>query len=103
MHLGDRPDLPTLENFPHPSQNINIMQKVVHRYKQLGNILLRSPDGVKVLAMQKSHAYRVEDVVYDIFQTWIVEDADATWSKLVKCLKEANLLSLAQEIDSCLV
>ena len=79
------------------------MQKVVSQYKLLGNILLKDPDGVRVLAMEKSHAYNVDDVVYDIFQKWCEEDADATWHKLVKCLKEANLNSLAQEIERCLV
>ena len=79
------------------------MQEVVPQYKRLGNILLKCPKGVKVLAMEKSHAHNVDGVVYDIFQKWLVEDADATWSKLVSCLKEANLHSLAQEIESCLV
>ena len=78
------------------------MQGVVPQYKRLGNILLKDPNGVRVLAMEKSHAYNVDEVVYDIFQKWLVEDAEATWGKLVQCLKDANLNPLAQEIESCL-
>ena len=100
--LDGRPDLVTLEKFPHPSRDINIMQGVVPQYKRLSNILLKDPNGVRVLAMEKSHAYNVDEVVYDIFQKWLVEDAEATWGKLVQCLKDANLNPLAQEIESCL-
>ena len=50
--------------------------------------------------MEKGHPHSINDVVYEIFQTWLVEDADATWGKLVQCLKEASLNSLAKEIES---
>ena len=103
MCTDKRPDLLTLENFPHPSRYINIMQEVAPKYKHLGNILLQNPSGARVQVMERSHAHNVDDVVYDIFQKWLVEDANATWSKLVKCLKEASLNSLAQEIGTCLV
>ena len=79
------------------------MQEVAPRYRQLGNVLLQSVNGVRVQAMETTHHHKVDGVVYDIFQKWLVEDADATWSKLVKCLKEASLNPLAGEIDSCLV
>ena len=94
----DKPNLSTLMNFG----SINIMQRVVPKYKQLGNILLEDPNGVRVMAMEMSHAYNVDDVVYGIFREWLEKDTDATWSKLVKCLKKASLDPLAQEIESCL-
>ena len=99
----EKPDLITLERFPHLSGNINIMQEVVPRYKQLGNILLKNPDGLRVMTMEKNNSHNVESVLYDIFQAWLLEDVDATWSKLVRCLKKVNLNSLAQNIESCLV
>ena len=99
----ERVDLTTLETFPHPSGDIKIMQEVVSRYKQLGNILLQSPNGDKVLGIEKSKHYAVNDVVYEIFRQWIKEDVDATWGKLVECLKNANLSPLAQKLSSCLV
>ena len=72
------------------------------QYKRLGNILLKDPNGVRVLAMEKSHPHSVDDVVYEIFRQWLQEDADATWGKLVQCLKDVNLNPLAQEIESSL-
>lgn len=99
----DQPDLLTLARFPHPSRNINIMQEVVPQYKQLGNILLKNSNGVRVMGIEMNHPHSVNDVVYEIFQKWLMEDTDATWSELVKCLKKVSLNTLAQEIESCLV
>ena len=87
--------------FPHPSGNINIMQEVVPQYRQLGNILLQDPNGVRVMAIEKTH-HHVHDVVYDIFQRWLIQDVDATWGKLVQCLKDVSLSPLAAKINSCL-
>ena len=88
-----------LEKFPHPSGDINIMQEVVPRYQQLGNILLQSPNGARVLGIERSKPHNVNDVVYEIFRQWLEEDADATWNKLVQCLKDANLSSLAKKMN----
>ena len=93
--------LPTLTTFPHPSGKINIMQEVVPQYKQLGNILLQDPKGVRVMAIEKTHLH-VDDVVYEIFQTWLIKEVDATWGKLVQCLEEVDLSPLAAKINSCL-
>ena len=98
-----KPDLIILERFPHPSGNINIMEEVVPEYRRLGNILLKSPNGVRVSNIEMNNPRNVEDVVYDIFRAWLSEDADATWSKLVQCLKEINLNPLAKNIERCLV
>ncbi len=72
------------------------------RYKQLGNILLKSSDGVRVLGIEMSNPGNVNNAVYSIFQTWLSEDADATWGKLVNLLMDVNLNTLAEDIDSCL-
>lgn len=98
-----KPDLIILEKYPHPSGNINIMEEVVPECRRLGNILLKSPNGVRVSNIEMNNPHNVKDVVYDIFKTWLSEDADATWSNLVKCLKDANLNSLAKDIERCLV
>ena len=104
VHCADeRPDLPTLERFPHPAQDIKIMQEVIPQYKQLGNILLQSSNGVRVLGIEKSKSHDANDVVYEIFRQWLEEDTDATWSKLVQCLEDVNLRPLAQNINSCLM
>ena len=93
--------LPTLTRFLHPSGKINIMQEVVPQFRQLGNILLQDPKGVRVMAIQMSHGH-VDGVVYEIFQRWLIQDVDATWGKLVQCLEDANLSPLAAKINSCL-
>ena len=54
------------------------------------------------MVIELNNSHNVNDVVHAIFQTWLVEDVDATWGKLVKCLKDVNLAPLAAKIDSCL-
>ena len=78
-------------------------QEVVPKYKQLGNILLQSRCGARVEGIEKNHSNNTSDVVYDIFQTWLREDADASWSVLVQHLRAVDLNSLAQELESCLL
>lgn len=39
-------------------------------------------------------------VLYDIFQTWLTEDDQATWEKLVQHLYNANLTNLAEAIET---
>ena len=99
LTAGNRPDISTLNTFPHPSGNISILEQVTPKYRQLGNILLNSPNGVEVQGIEKTNKSRVEDVIYDIFQKWLVEDPYATWGKLVLCLQKAGLTSLAQDVE----
>lgn len=102
-YTDGKPDLTALQKFPHPSGVINIMQQVVPQYKLLGNILLKDPNGVRVEAIELDNPHHVNNVVYSIFQKWLVEDTDATWGKLVQCLDCVNLCPLAQGINSCLM
>ena len=102
LSVGDRPNLSTIHKFPRPSGDINILEQATPKHRQLGNILLNSSNGVRVQAIELSNNSRMDSVVYDIFQKWLVEDSDATWGKLVQCLMQAGLTPLAQDIDSCL-
>ena len=102
LTAGDRPNLSTMNKFPHLSGDINILKQVTPKYRQLGNILLNCSNGVEVLAIEMTNNNRVEGVIYDIFQKWLVKDPDATWGKLVSYLQRAGLISLAQDIGSCL-
>ena len=93
-----------LQSFSTPSQTINILRRVGTNYKpMLGNILLKSPDGGRVLTCEMTHHANVDEVVYDIFQKWCTEDDTCTWGQLVLHLRAANLNPLANDIDSVLV
>lgn len=69
--------------------------------RQLGNALLNSPRGERVREIQ-SHNRQGSNraVLYDIFQTWLTEDDQATWEKLVQHLYNANLTNLAEAIET---
>lgn len=101
-YTDETPDLIVLRRFHTPSRDINIMQEVGPKYREVGNILLKSPHGVKVRNIEVTCREKVDDIVYEIFRLWITESTGATWSSLVECLKSVSLNRLAQEIGSCL-
>ena len=65
----------------------------------LGNILLNSPDGAAVQIIEMRHRGDPYDIVYDIFQKWLTRDVTATWKKLVQCLRDVKLNTLAKDIE----
>ena len=67
----------------------------------IGKVLLKSPQGERVREIQVLHENggRVA-ILRDIFQTWLMEDEEATWEKLVTHLISAGLSPLAQAIQS---
>ena len=45
------------------------------------------------------HSKNADDILYAIFQEWLTVDKDASWKKLVQCLKDVGLNSLATDIE----
>ena len=90
--------------FPTPVGTINILQRVGPDYKPLlGNILLKSHYGQRIRGIEMTNSNNVDLVVYDMFQKWCTEDEECTWGALVLHLNEANLRSLASDIESALI
>ena len=82
---------------------VNRANESLHNYcsnRRLGNVLLKSPQGERVREIQ-SHNRQGSSraVLYDIFQTWLTEEDNATWDKLVQHLYKVNLTSLAERIE----
>ena len=101
---GERVTLTDLQRFPTPVGTINILQRVGPDYKPLlGNILLKSHDGQRIRGIEMTNSNNVDLVVYDMFQKWCTEDEECTWRALVLHLNEANLRSLASDIESALI
>lgn len=40
------------------------------------------------------------DVLYDIFQTWLTEEEEATWEELVGHLNTAGFTAIAEAIET---
>ena len=96
----DRVSLVILPRFSTPVGTINILQRVGPDYKPLlGNILLKSHDGQRIKSLEMTNSNNVDRVVYDMFQTWCSEDENCTWGALVLHLQQANLRSLARDIE----
>ena len=81
--------------------SINIIVEAASKYRTLGNNLLNSPNGTTVQTIELKHK-DPSDIVYDIFQRWLSRDVTATWKKLVQCLKDTSLNTLAKDIEDCL-
>ena len=76
--------------------DIRIVKKSAAKYKEIGTLLLRDDTGAIVGAIEQSD--RVTKVT-SIYQQWIQEDEDHSWEKLIKCLRDVQLNSLARELE----
>ena len=91
-----------LNKFPCPSGGINILTKAASRYRMLGTILLNSPDGTEVQIIEQRHGKDPYNTTYDIFQKWLTSDEEASWKKLVQCLRDVELNVVAKDIEDYL-
>ena len=69
--------------------------------RAIGNVLLKNPQGERVREIQIHNRHgNSKAVLYDIFQTWLTEDEQATWEKLVQHLYKASLSHIAEGIET---
>ena len=55
---------------------------------------------MREIQSQNRRSTSKQAVLYDILQTWVTEDEQATWEKFVKHLYAAGFSNLAQAIES---
>ena len=94
-YTDKRPKLPTLLKFPVNAGYINIPQRIGNNYDQFGILLLDDADGAIVGSI-------VDKSSLAIFKKWLREGGrlPITWRTLINCLRDANLLPLADEIEA---
>ena len=103
--VGDKPDLVTLFKFPvTPQSSVNVIEHISASYIQLGTILLQDRTGKIVQAIAMSHNYRVPETMHSIICKWLDGSGltPVTWTVFVRSLKDAELLSLASDIEAVL-
>ena len=89
----------TLMKFHTLTGVINIIEEVSPYYKKVGTFLLDDETGNKIDGIKLSCHDEVNEITRNIFKKWINEDLKATWSKLIQCLKNANLHALAKKLE----
>lgn len=90
--------------FPGSDGTINIVDEIGVNYRQFGHLLLDDKRGAVVTALKEAHSPNPADITRAILQRWLDrKPSELTWSRLVKCLKDSGLETLASDIDKCLV
>lgn len=102
LHAASEPDLPTLMSFPKASGFIDIATEIGPSYFKFGIFLLDDKKGAQVAALEKSHNREAAEINRAILRKWLegTNKVDVTWDWLVKCLKKANLHTLAREVEN---
>ena len=102
----DQPTLPQLIDFP-PSadgEGLNITKEIGTDYNMFGVLLLNDKSGATISALERQHHSRATSINYEILQQWIRGSGKmpVTWETLVKVLRQIELNTLADKIESSL-
>ena len=93
----------TLQKLKLPDgSDINICQEAAYRFMQIGNHLLQDKTGAIMQSIRKACHYQPEDALHQVFCKWLQQDADQSWSKLLQCLQDCQLNTLAHNISIAL-
>ena len=77
------------------------MESVAPQWKQMAIALGFSV--ARTESIEKSKHYRTDDASFDMFSCWLEGEHDLkppTWDVLIQCLKQANLLDLAEMLSN---
>ena len=89
---------------PEKEVSVWIMDKIGSRYNTLGTYLLNDKDGGIMQTIERDYKF-TEKILGEVFHRWIEgqgqKDGEKTntWEMLVKYLKHAKLMALADEIE----
>ena len=101
--LASRPTLPELLNFKTSSSGttINIVKEIGTHYSTLGPLLLNDDNGVVIKAIVSEHQRNADAINQEILTQWLQGSGmqPVTWYTLIKVLKDAKLLQLAEMIE----
>lgn len=96
-----KPNLINLQVFPLQIEGSrNIIARAAVQYKCIGTILLNDKDGSLVAGLTTSQ--QPQEIMRNIFEKWIRLDTECSWPKLIECMRQCELVVLAQEIEDAL-
>ena len=101
---GDKPSLLVLKKFPGKDREFNVLERIGKNYADFGISLLEDDDGSKVSALETARLRNPLPICRDIMMEWLQGRGKdpVTYATLVDCLQDADLNTLAKDIDEVL-
>ena len=90
-----------LLKFPGKHENIDIPEQIGKEYTTFGTFLLEDDSGTIVSGIESAKTQTATEINVTILREWINGKGQEpyTWATLVKCLRDADLNRLADDIE----
>ena len=94
-----------LLKFPGKHGNIDISEQIGKKYTTFGTFLLKDDSGTIVSGIESAKMQNATEINITILREWINGKGQEpyTWATLVKCLRDADLNRLADNIEEVLI
>ena len=101
---GDKPSMCILLKFPGKCGKINIPEQIGTNYETFGTFLLKDDSGTIIPGIEREKMHNATEINKTILRKWIGGKGEEpyTWDTLVKCLRDADLNGLANDIEAVL-
>ena len=100
--IGNKPEIHELQMLKFlDGRVLRIMESVAPQWKQMAIALGFSVARIK--SIETSKLRQTDDASFEIFSCWLEGEHDLkppTWDVLVQCLKQANLLDIAEMLSN---
>lgn len=102
LYTGEKPTLQKLLAFPGATEKIKVHEQIGIKYIDLGVFLLDDKNGVKVESIALKHNNNAENINKEILSKWLrgMGKQPVTWGTLIEVLRDIDLKSLANDIES---
>ena len=102
---ADKPTMRNLLKFPGKHEKINIPEQIGKEYATFGTFLLKDDSGTIVSGIESAKTQTATEINRTILREWINGKGQEpfTWATLVKCLRDADLNGLANDIEEVLI
>ena len=100
----DKPSLLDLRKFPGKHGTFDVMERIGVNYPDFGMFLLQDHDLTKVSALELTWQRASLPICRDIMKDWVQGKGKlpVTYATLLHCLRDADLHSLAKDIEDVL-
>ena len=100
----DKPSLLDLKKFPGKHGRFDVMERIGVNYPELGMFLLQDHDLSKVSSLELTWQRASLPICRDIMRDWLQGKGKlpVTYATLLHCLRDADLHSLAKDIEDVL-
>ena len=99
---GNKPEIHELQMLKYSDESVlRIMESVAPHWKQVAVAL--GFNLARIKSIEKGVHYQPDDASFEIFSSWLQGERDLkppTWEVLIQCLRQANLLDIAEMLSN---